>query len=418
MPKLSSSVGKNGTNKKHDVALVQAMLRVIKNPKGQPYASFSYDGSISIPGATFNAIKAFQADHKTKAGPPAELDGQIVLNGKTFSKMVELLPNSHKDMRSLEGFSLVYLPGTPLEATQAAARVTSDPNFTSEFKGKLATLINTFYQQHGIVLSVNPDWANGGFRTFEQQRKLMDKLDKKGKPVTYAGPGESNHNWGNGADVGFFHFRWLRGDGTPTRIPDVPGEGDGPWLSNLEEKNPAAAQALWLLRNASTTLHKSDLVGDMGHLQTFADNNISMGKSFAEHMSIEGCMWWEYKASDVKKRDFRYWCNYGLADENVKFKVGSAKNIWDRNVNVDEASLATAINQAIARRKLKPLPEYEEPILQGMIELTPTPPAVWKASDIKSAHCNRMRDYFLVDFALSEAAYTTWKPYKEDGTPL
>lgn len=412
MPKLSSNVGKLGSNKKHDVALVQAMLRVIKNPKGQPYVTFGYDGTISVPGATFNAIKAFQEDHKTKAGPPVEQEGKIELNGKTFAKMVELLPASHKDIRSLENFPVVYLPGTPTEATQAAARVTSDPKFTSEFKGKLAALINSFYLQHGIVLSVNPDWANGGFRTFAEQRALMDRLDDDGDPVTRAGPGESNHNWGNGADVGFFHFRLLKGDGTVVRIPKVPGEGDGPWLSVLEKQDPAAAAALWKMRNDATSLFKSDLPKDMGHLQTFADNNISMGKSFAEHMSIEGCMWWEYKS------DYRYWCNYGLADKNVKFKVGTAKRIWDRDVNVDETSLATALNQAIARRKVAALPDYEEAIFQAITELTPSPPSVWKATDIKSAHCNLMREFFLVDFAASEEAYTTWKPYKEDGTPL
>lgn len=411
MPKITASVGHTGLNKKHDVALVQAMLRVIKDPKGQPYVTFNYDGDFTPGGATFKAIKAFQDDYKTNAGPPPEPAGKLELNGKTFNKMVELLPASHKEIRALENFSVVYLPGTMMEANQAAARVTGDAKFTSEFKAKLSTLITTFYQKYGIVLSVNPDWANGGFRKFQEQRELMDKLDKNGNPVTNAGPGESNHNWGNGADVGFAHFGSLKGDGTVVKIPGVLGEGDGPWLGLLEESKPAAAVELWKLRNDATTLFKSDLAGDMGHLQTFSDNNASMVVSLAEHLSIEGCMWWEFKQG-------AYWCNYGLANKDVKFKVGTAKRIWDSAVNVDEASLATALNQAEARKKLAPLPDYEEAIRKAIVELTPDPPSVWKSTDIKKAHCDKMRAFFRADFELSEASYTTWKPYDKNGAPI
>ncbi len=414
MPRLTGNVGQGALNKKHDVALVQAMLRLIKNPKGQPYASFAYDGSCSAGGATVIAIKAFQADHKTTTGPPPETAGKIEMNGKTFSKMVDLLPASHKGMRALENFSLVYLPGTQQEANAAAARVTSDTKLMDGFKIKLALLINTFYQKYGIVLTVMEDKFDGGFRTFQQQRDLMDRL-VNGQPVTQSGPGESNHNWGNGADVGFMGFRWLKGDGTVISSPGVSGGGDSPWAHQLASKDSAAYTELWKLRDKETSLFASALAGDKPHLQTFSDANVSMGKSLAEHMNIEGCMWWEYKQG-------AYWCNYGLANKDTKFKLGSAKKIWDNRpdskVNVDEASLALAMNQAAARRKISKLPEYEEEIYQTMIELTPAPPAVWKKEHIKSAHCNMMRIFFRVDFELSEASYTTWKPYDKNGNPM
>ncbi len=412
MPKLGASVGQpSGLNKKHDVALVQAMLQVIKNPKNQPYATFKYDGEFGLNGATFKAIKAFQEDHKTNLGPPPEPLGKIELNGKTFSKMVELLPASHKGLRGLEGYPIVYLEGTQAELNAAVARVTGDGKFTAEFKGKVVALFNKFYQKYGIVLSVNPDFADGGFRDFATQRKLMDRVLSNGDMASDAGPGESNHNWGNGADIGFTQFYLLNGNGTIARVPGVAVSGDGAWLSELEKISPAAVAELWTARNNMTDLYQSKKIGDKPHLQTFSDTKVSMGKSLAEHMSIEGCMWWKYEA-------YSYWCNYGLADKETKFKVGSAKRIWDSSVNVDEASLATALNQAEARRKLGPLPEYEEAIRKAIVELTPSPPAVWKKTDIKKAHCDMMRIFFRVDFELAEASAATWKPYDKDGNPM
>jgi hypothetical protein len=410
MPSISASVGLLGTNKKHDVALIQAMLRVITNSKGQPYLSIGYDGDFTPEGQTFKAIKAFQEDQKTLDGPPKETPGKIDMTGKTFSKMVELLPGTHKDIRALENFPIVYLAGTINECTAAASRVSSDPKFTKEFKGRLTALINTFYQRYGIVLTVNPDWAHGGFRTFQEQRELMDKIEN-GEPVTQAGPGESNHNWGNGADVGFSGFGLLTGDSTVCQIPKVRIKGDGPWLTEVAKVNAQAAAQLWKLRDDATTLSPSTLPKDKGHLQTFSDGTVSMVRSLAEHMNVEGCMWWEYKQG-------AYWSNYGLANQDTKFKVGSAKRIWDKAVNVDETSLATALNQAEARRKVSPLPAFEESIRTGIVELTPNPPAIWKASDIKKAHCDMMRIFFRVDFELSEANYETWKPYTGSGAPI
>ena len=410
MPKLSSEVGGGSLNKKSDVALVQAMLRVIKNPKGQPYVTFGYDGGLTANGSTHNAIKTFQKDHGTTTGPQGDAEGKLSVNGKTFAKMCDLLPASHRDMRALDGVALVYLAGTIAEAQTAAARVNSDTKFTTEFKTKLAQLITNFFQKYGIVLTVNPDWANGGFRTFQEQRELMDKI-VDGSPVTQAGPGESNHNWGNGADVGFNNFSWLKGDGSVVRAAGVAGGGDGPWLAELAKVKSDAVAELWKLRNKETTLFPSALAGDKPHLQSFPDSNVSMGNSLAEHLNIEGCMWWSYKQG-------AYWCNYGLANKNERFKVGTAKKIWDKGVNVDEASLATALNQAEARRKIAALPEYEEAIRVAITELTTPVPAVWKATDIKKAHCNMMREFFRVDWDLSEENYATWKPYDKNGNAM
>jgi hypothetical protein len=409
MPAISAAVGQTGINKKHDVALVQSMLRVIKNAKGQPYASFGYDGNFTPGGNTFKAIKEFQDDNKSVAGP-AETAGKLDPVSKTLNKMVELLPANYKEMRSFENFSLVYLPGSQAELSAALARVSGDQKFTADFKTKLTLLINAFYQKFGIVLSVNPDWANGGFRTFQEQRNLMDKV-VNGLPVTQAGPGESNHNWGNGADVGFSQFRWLKSDGTVVKIPGVVADGDGAWLAELEKVDPNLPDELWKIRDQSTTLFPSSLPKDKGHLQTFSDSSVSMVRSLAEHLSAVASMWWEFKQGV-------YWCNYGLANPETKFKVGTAKRIWDKTVNVDESSLATALNQAEARKKLKPLPDYEEEIRAAITGLTKDAPETWKASDIKKAHCDQMRAFFRTDFDYAEASYADWIPYDSHGNAL
>ena len=36
MPEITASVGDSATNKTHDIALIQAMLRIVKDAKGNP----------------------------------------------------------------------------------------------------------------------------------------------------------------------------------------------------------------------------------------------------------------------------------------------------------------------------------------------------------------------------------------------
>jgi hypothetical protein len=412
MPTLSASVGQGGTNKKHDVSLVQAMLRIVKNPKGQPYVTFDYDGQFTPGGATFKAIKAFQEDQTTLDGPPKEVVGKVEPNSKTFQKMTQLLPADRQDLRTLENQKLVYVAGTQAEANAAANRVTNDPDFTTDFKTKLADLIRKFYTKFGIVLNVIPPFANGGFRTFDEQQKEFKDGDSD------AGPGESYHNWGNGADVGMDGFAWLKGNGAVIIMSPKSTQcnpvGDGPWLTELTKVNSTAVAELWNLRDlmAAGSLFPTSLENDKAHLQTFSDATVSMVRSLAEHLSQFGRMWWEHKPG-------AYWCNYGLADQAVKFKVGTASKIWDRAVNVDETSLATALNQAAKRRAAGPLPDYEEAIYTAIVGLTPSPPAVWKASDIKKAHCDRMRDFFHADFETvgEKEIRAQWRPLKADGSP-
>ena len=75
MPDIKDSVGEGGRNLAHDVALVQAMLRVVKNAKGTPYLGGNYDGVYGP--QTKAAITSFQTENKLAGdakSTPAGLD--------------------------------------------------------------------------------------------------------------------------------------------------------------------------------------------------------------------------------------------------------------------------------------------------------------------------------------------------------
>jgi hypothetical protein len=404
MPILSGSVGLDGINNAADVAVVQAMLRVSKNPKNQPYVSFPYDGLLSPGGATFKAIQALQRDYPATIATPPDVSGKIQPTGLTISTLAELA--THKGMMAiiLNGRPLVYLAGSEAAVQTNIARVNADTHFRPDFKMKLASLMRQMYDTYKMVLLVIPDEDHGGFRSFAEQRVLMDKI-VKGKHVTKSGPGESNHNFGNGADVGFLDFTWVKGSGEVDKTYY--------WLNSLEDVQPNTANEMWMVRNRLTLLFPSQLAGDMAHLQTFDDGKVSMVKSLAFLLSKCGRMYWDYKAGS-------YHSNFGLADSTTLFPVGNAKDIWDGKVNVSEKSFATALNEAIKRREAAggKLPDYEEHILQKVLEKRPADVKEFKPADIKKADCDLMRGFFKDDFDFAEASYLDWKPVDNHGVAL
>ena len=69
MQKLTGSVGEGATNKIHDVALIEVMLRVARNPKTKkPYFGQDFDGKFTR--QTKEAIEAFQLQYGL--APPAK----------------------------------------------------------------------------------------------------------------------------------------------------------------------------------------------------------------------------------------------------------------------------------------------------------------------------------------------------------
>jgi hypothetical protein len=72
-------------------------------------------------------------------------------------------------------------------------------------------------QKREAIGTVEVQRADGTRRTFEAQYQLTLNV-QNGKAVTNAGPGESNHNYGQAVDIGFKALRWLKKDGTPVEV--------------------------------------------------------------------------------------------------------------------------------------------------------------------------------------------------------
>ena len=213
MQTLAQAVGPGQPNARHDVALVQAALKLIGGPQGRPYLGGRIDGGHGP--ITEGAIGAFQADHGGDAAPIAPL--VITLGGNTQTNLARLLPADRRDLRVLQGQRVVY-PGRPTSDANAAAQaIRVDPNLRPAFRARVADLVQAMHRAHGLVLSMTP---NGGRRTFAEHALILP-------PRSYAGPGESNHNYGSAVDLGFNGTVWLQQDG--------PVETDNHWLSALEQ---------------------------------------------------------------------------------------------------------------------------------------------------------------------------------------
>ena len=354
MPTITGSVGEGAVNKTHDVALVQAMLRIVKNAKGSPYLSGNYDGAYGK--FTKGAITAFQNDHsKTiQAGQKGkEKVGVVDAGGVTLATLSAALPATHKELRIIPNTKTVYLEGSSTDAQASANAIRSDAEFENTFKTLLAKLVDTMYADHKIVLKLTP---TGRRRTFAQQAAEVN---------TKAGPGESNHNFGRAADIGFKGFSWIQGDGTVKK--------DADWLNALEAAKAAQASALWDARDAiAKTLPLFPLNFERVHLQLYDQSTFSNINSLVNLLNTVGKMKWAKG----------YKCDFGLG--GAFYSVGTAKQIWAGTAPVTKIDLAAALTAKEAAAKSK---------------------KVFKVADITQKQITEIQKALKADF---EAADTNW----------
>ena len=187
MPDITKIVGEAGDNQTQDTALVQAMLRIVKNVNQAPYLAGNYDGAYGP--VTKAAIVAFQADQKLIQPSGKDNQGLVAPDGETIQKLNAMLPATHNELRIIPSTKTVYLEGSADDAAASKAAITGDAEFETNFRTLVGRLVQTMYDQHKIVLWLTP---TGSRRTFAQQAAEVN---------TNAGPGESNHNFGREVDI-------------------------------------------------------------------------------------------------------------------------------------------------------------------------------------------------------------------------
>lgn len=388
MPNLTGKIGNGCPNNVHDVTLVQAMFGLIRNPKGQLYVGSYYDGVLG--GHTKAAITAFQSDRKTSVAPnvvfnPAfpymvkvpgtskfqsapfpDHQGNLEPGNATIRAMNDSLPKDYADILVARGTRVVYWPDSPADAVSTAAAIESDASLNSDFRKNVATLVRRMYDRYKIVLSIEE--TRGGVRTFQQQYIIATTPDANGVLATGAGPGESNHNYGKGVDLGYDQFEWLHIGGTSIM--------DDSWLNKLTQLHPGRHTDMWKLRNAiafgELGMSPSKKTGDLIHIQQYSDDHVSMVKSLAALLDKVGDLSWRQHGPHSNHYD----CDLGFA--GTWHDVGTAVQIWSRTGPMEKHWLAAG---------------------QGV------PVSSIKDSDVKAK-----QDALRADFEAAETDRDQWQP--------
>ena len=354
MPVITASVGDAATNKTHDVALIQAMLRIVKTDKNVPFLATPYTGTFSAD--TKNAIIAFQnANVKAIAAgqPNKEKLGVIDPAAATMTALSGALPATHSALRIIENTKTVYIEGSAADSKASATAIRGDAEFEATFKDRLARLVESMFTTHKIVLKITP---TGRRRTFPQQMA---------ETATKAGPGESNHNFGRASDIGFRGLKWLQGDTTIKQ--------DADWLNALEAASAAKANAFWDARDAiAKGLPLFRLQMERVHLQLFDQSTFSNQRSLVALLTLVGKTKW----------DVGYKSDLGLG--GALFDVGTAREIFKNAATVSKADLATALSATVAAKTAK---------------------KTFAAADITAKQITEMQTALKADF---EAADTNW----------
>jgi hypothetical protein len=375
MQLITGSVGDGATNVASDVALVQAILLTITRPpapgqSASPYLT-SYDGACGP--VTKKAIRAFQTDQvfvsaaRSQSVPnPNATVGQIKPQDATWTKLLALVPSAFANLRVLPGGKTVYVQASA-EELQARLGASGALTFTPTFRVKVRNCINQMYTLHGVAAGV---CAKGDRRTFQAQYALW----LQGPGITSAGPGESNHNFGMAADIGFAGLRWLHADGKVDA-------NETSWMHHLEAHSSGQALTFWAaLRTVGTSAAVGAFRGpekDRPHLQNWNDANVSMRGRLAALLQASGTMKWSYAQGSYRS-------DLGLGGAQVN--VGTAAQIWNLNASLS-AAILTQVRAAAAAAKRVAAP----------------PPAT--AQDITA-----MRQALRKQFELADASWQNWTP--------
>lgn len=320
MVSIDGSVGDGGANAKHDVAIVQLMLHLIKNAKGASYYAGNYSGTYDT--GTKDALAAFQKDQKVPVAPAKgaakvgdEKSAFVSPTSGTLTKLNAALPGPYAGIRIIPNTSTVYLPADPADASSSSAEVLAKADLDPVFRAKIADVVTTMYQRHKVVLGVvGPGWRR-------------DFATQAAQTATGAGPGESNHNFGRAVDLGFRNFRWVDGAGKITK--------EGGWLGS-PTLGGVKSEQLWSARDGIAIKEKglflTNFGGERVHLQNFSDASVNNRNALAKLLTTVGAMKWSHKV--------QYETDLGLGAKSVD--AGTAKQIWSGNAPITKSAIATA----------------------------------------------------------------------------
>jgi hypothetical protein len=436
---LKGSVGDGGGNAVHDVALIQAMLKVVKNAKGEAYLSKNYTGKYD------DATKAaaFQADKMlidpatlkfdpaalklnppemkvdrpaakpglaaVKLAPPTiklnpagaanhDKTGLVDKESQTLNALIKALPDDYKAMRIIEGTKTVYLEATVAAYKESFHAIQSkNDGLDLQFRQKIAQLLDRMYNEYKIVLSIP---SNGWRRSFADQADVLKKH-------TDALPGESNHQYGKAVDFGFNGLRWVDGDGQIRT--------DGPWL-DWAKMPVEKREELWKARNKFAVddptigLFKSNRKGDWIHLQAYDDNKVSYGRALASHLQAvsPNKMKWQVALGSPNN----YKTDLGLG--GATFAVGTAGDIWAGKATIDKEAVAKALNVKRAADKNFSIDKFlglqPGPAAQNKAADKMNVPVALKGDDIKDGYVTILRDRLKAEFEAADAKWRDWQP--------
>ena len=405
MQPLTRTVGDGGANARHDVALVQAILVHTQRPanldvRRPTYLKGGIDGTCG--NITKQAIRQFQTD-QVFVGPsgntsqlvPIAIPGRVAPGDITWTKLVAVVQEPFKDLRVLNGSKTVYVAATPAQrgvSIAAALNLTFQP----AFRTNVIAVIRRLYDTQGIACSV---CQNGDRRTFQTQYDIYTSKQNVRHGITNAGPGESNHNFGQAVDLGFKGLRWLRQNGTTVENEDW-------WLHQLDPAQQARDEALVFWNALRTAGTQAGLFRgperDRPHLQAWSDAGVDMANRLAGLLTRSGRMRW---TGGYKK----YQCDLGFGGHF--YDVGSADQIWSGQSTITEATLTKARAQGRGQTTAAGTPPGT--VGSGIAAArggttANTPPAAPAAT---AQDVGAMRDALRADFDAADAAWQSWLPH-------
>jgi hypothetical protein len=389
---LTADVGTHQANHQQDVALVKAMLNVVRNKHHHPFLHGSlnefWDGHVA------HALKAFQIEAGTAAPPPPhghhgngshhaghhargapaavapappvypDTLGVLKPGSATWNKLVEQLPTSPHDftrLAVLPDSTVVYLRAD-VDDRNASIDELADQPLDPEFRNKVVAVVRAVYDKYGIVLrgwTTNPTYSSYR-RDFDAQLQVYREKHSN------AGPGEGDHNFGEAVDLGFPGLQWV---GTFGAVHEVRVQEDKHHhLRDWEHRPREMRKALLKARNALVEANGLFTITawngwDPFHVQAYRDGQANPARSLVAHLGrVNSGMRWKVGHTphprahppdgDVTKGP-HYLCDLGLADlpENHFADLGTAPQIWGGSLTLKELRHKMAKARGAATKK-------------------------------------------------------------------